>query len=347
MSLPDESEAAYRANDSGGGAPRRFAPEEMVACDECSRTNPPTRTNCLYCGAQLPATGFAAEHLRPALRRLEEWEAGHNVILEAGSGRGLSTEAVAESAALLRLEPERLSALLGAGVPLPLARAASAEEAALIVGRLGGLGLKLFVVGDAELGVAEPPPRARSFELTDAGLSARTGLWGEGVELAWSEVALLVLGRLVSRRVEVEERQSRFGSRGELVEARETAADEAVLDLYPRAGGAGLRVLAGGFDYSCLGAGKGLLAGENFAALVRLLRRLAPAAEFDDGYGRVRHLLSVAWPATERTESGGLRRERPGRFNTEAVTLVSNESQFTRYSRLRLHISQRGWAPPT
>ncbi|MCA1817370.1 MAG: hypothetical protein LC746_13435 [Acidobacteria bacterium] len=81
------------------------------------------------------------------------------------------------------------------------------------------------------------------------------------------------------------------------------------------------RLQAAGFDYSCLGAGKSLLASENFARLAGLVRERAARAVFDDSYSRVRHLLRFAWSPTERREAGGLRRARPGRFSTEAVTL--------------------------
>ncbi|HEX8117278.1 MAG TPA: hypothetical protein VF521_08400, partial [Pyrinomonadaceae bacterium] len=59
------------------------------------------------------------------------------------------------------------------------------------------------------------------------------------------------------------------------------------------------------------------------------------SAAYDEEYARLRPQLSDVWPSAERTESLGLRRERPGRFNQEAATTVSNETQFTRYARLR------------
>jgi hypothetical protein len=54
-------------------------------------------------------------------------------------------------------------------------------------------------------------------------------------------------------------------------------------------------------------------------------------------------LLAAAWPPSERTGSG-LRRERTGRLNTESVTTISNETQFTRYARLRLQLALRARA---
>jgi hypothetical protein len=162
--------------------------------------------------------------------------------------------------------------------------------------------------------------------------------------VAWSEVVLLVKGRVTTRRIEVAERRRGLAGRSETVDTRELASDEMVLDLYTScvegheahaAGGLGFRVTSNGFDYSCLGEGKSLVAAENFDALVLALRGRAPSAVLDEDYARLRPLLSDVWPSAERTESLGLRRERPGRFNTEAVTTVSNETQFTRYARLR------------
>jgi hypothetical protein len=55
----------------------------------------------------------------------------------------------------------------------------------------------------------------------------------------------------------------------------------------------------------------------------------------------VRHALGAVWTLEQRTEAQGWRRERPGRYSTEAVTTSDNESQFTRYSRLRYYLKQR------
>ena len=325
-------------------AVRPFAPGQMVACEECLRANAPTRMACLYCGAPLPVTEQSAALRRPTLKKLEEWEQGFNVVtLPRGAGAA-TPEAFEEAAALLRLDAGRLGEIVGAGRALPLARASSPEEAELIAGRLKALGLDAEVFSDELLGA--PPARVRAFDFEDDALVCRTAHDAARPRVRWAEVVLLVTGRIVSRRVEVAERQRGFGGRSEMVDARELASDEAVLDVYaaPGEGPAAFRVLSGGFDYSCLGEGKGLLAAENFGSLVGALRRRAPAAVYDDEYARFRPLLSDAWPAAERTESLGVRRERVGRFNTEAVTTVSNEGQFTRYARLRHLLTLRGRA---
>jgi hypothetical protein len=342
LSREDDEERFGGFDALGEGGARPFAPEQMLACEECLRANPPTRPTCLYCRAVLPRTKQSAVLWRPGQKKVEEWEQGFNVVtLPRGAG-ALTSDAADDAASLLRLDVGGLKETILAGRAMPLARAASADEAWLIVERLRELGLSTEVFPDEVL--ARRPSRVRALELEDDVLVCRTGPEAEPRSVAWSEVVLLVTGRLVSRRVEVAERKRGLSGRSETVETRELTSDEAVLDVYTSSvdeheaqgvGGAGFRVMSGGFDYSCLGEAKGLITAENFNALVAALRGRAPTALHDEEYTRLRPLLSDVWPSAERTESLGLRRESVRRFNTEAVTTVSNETQFTRYARLR------------
>ena len=50
----------------------------MNVCGKCARTNPPTRLNCFYCGAELEISAEQAEFLNLSLRKLESWEKGIN-----------------------------------------------------------------------------------------------------------------------------------------------------------------------------------------------------------------------------------------------------------------------------
>jgi hypothetical protein len=313
----------------------------MVACDVCLRANAPTRLLCLYCGATLPQTEQSSALRRPTLKKLEEWEHGFNVVTLARAAGALTSEAAEEGASLLRLDSGRLKEIMLAGRAMPLARASSAGEAWLVVERLREMGLNTEVFPDEVL--ARSPLRVRAFEFGDDALVCRTGPEAEPLHVPWAEVLLLVTGRVVTRRVEVAERKRGLGGRSETVETRELTTDEAVLDIYASSGegaqpeedGRGFRVMSGGFDYSCLGDEKALLTAENFKMLVSALRERAQSVVYDEDYARVRPLLSDVWPSAERTESLGLRRKGAMRFNTEAVTNVSNESQFTRYARLR------------
>jgi hypothetical protein len=344
--LPREDEftdfdAFAGASVTAGEPLRRFAADELVACEKCSRPNAPTRMNCLYCGTPLPVTEHSESLRRPALKKFEEWEQGFSVVMLPRGGEEFLREDISDAASLLKLEPERLGEIVKARRALPLVRANTEEGAAVFVKRLGALGIRAEVFADEVL--EKQPERVRALALNEDALVCWTSPEEEPRRVSWTEVALLVVGRVVTRRVEVEQRQTKLSSRNRVVDTRELTADEAVLDIYTQADD-GFRVMADGFDYSCLGAGKRLLARDNFNALVAALRERAPSAVFDDEYMRLRTSLNAAWPPSEHTGSSGLRRERTGRLNTESVTTTSNETQFTRYARLRLQLALRARA---
>ncbi len=340
MPREDEFTTFDDAEDSHAhAAPRRFAPEELVACDKCMRANAPTRMNCLYCGAPLPLTEQSATRRRPALRKLEEWEQGFNVVLHPPCVKA-APETIEEIASLLRLDAARVSEIVESATTLPIARAASGEEAELIVSRLKARGLEAEVFNDDAL--ARTPTRVRALAFDREALVLMTTAEAEPERVAWDDVMLLVVGRIVTRRVELEERPSKLARRGKLLDAREVASDEEVLDIYTlEEGREAFRVMADGFDYSCLGEGKGLLARDNFKRLVTALRALATRAALDEEYARWRGALTSGWPPADRNESVAGRRSGPGRLNTESVTVVSNETQFTRYARLRWRLALR------
>jgi len=321
--------------------PRGFAPDQMVTCEACLRANAPTRTSCLYCAAQLPATEANAALQKPTLRKLEKWEEGFNTILLPDGSAQLSQETFRQAADLLQLKPEELERIIEAGKPLPLARAASLNEASLIERKLAEAGfMPVLTISDSELLPDESMVKhARALELTEDGFVAFASGGSETWRASWSEVLLLVAGRLFVRRIETEERKGRR-TENELVDARELSADESVLDIYTTQNNIGWRIGANNFDFSCLGAQKGLVAAQNFSTLVRILRERAGAggSHYDDSYNAMRHALSIVWPLEQQTESRGWRRARIGRVNTEAVTSSGNETQFTRYSRLLYYL---------
>ncbi|HMF55267.1 MAG TPA: hypothetical protein VK619_02815 [Pyrinomonadaceae bacterium] len=320
---------------------RGFAPSEMVTCEECLRANPPTRTTCLYCAAALPETERSALLRRPTLRRLEKWERGFNVVLLPDEALDSLETVWTEISNLLRLQEDELKSIVTAREPLPVARASTPEEAALVEERLKSSGLKLVIVPDEELAVEEVlPKRLRALRFDEDSLVAYPTSGAESSSMKWDEIALLVTGRLFNRRVEVEERRGRT-TENEIRDAREFMSDEAVLDVYTKSSMASLRITANNFDFSCLGAEKSLIAAENFACLVGELTMRATQSRLDETYNRVRHALAPVWPLDQRTESLGLKREigrLSTRLSTEEATTISNEAQFTRYSRLRRYL---------
>lgn len=335
--------------------PKPFAPDQMIRCEECLRANGPTKVNCLYCGAALPLNETSVNLQKPALRPLEKWEQGYNNILLPPSANGLpvntqpdnpvlanlSAGDLAEVAALLRLTEEDLTRILSLGLPLPLARAATRDEALLVQRLLNRLRIDTLIVPDVELGMVETRPvRVRAIEIEPAAFNAYQTPETPGIKVAWSHLVLLVLGRLIVRRVEVRE-QKAARAENRILDANEFFADESAVDVYSRGQTTPYRITANSFDFSCLGARKGFVAGENLFTLLELFRDHAPQVECDDSFNSARKALEVVWPSQQQNESGGWRRDRPGKYSIGSTTELSNELQFLRYSRLRYYFQSR------
>jgi hypothetical protein len=341
--LPKDNENVLFPNltteETGDPIPAPFAPEQMVRCDECLRANPPTRVTCLYCAAALPTSETTVGLQKPSLRPLEKWEQGYNNILlpsPANAAAHLSDEGLSEAATLLRLSLADLTQILAATLPLPLARAATRDEAELIARRLESLGIQtsIFAEGTPDMSV---PVKVRALELDETQLFAFQTPDAPALPVLWSEILLLVTGRLVVKRVELKEQvAARVETR--ILDASEFATDETVVDFYSSKQANPYRIAANSFDFSCLGKSKGLLASENLTRIISLLREHAREAEYDDTFNSVRRMLEVVWPAERQNASRGWRRERPGQYSVGSVTELSNEMQFRRYSQLRYHL---------
>ena len=162
---------------------------------------------------------------------------------------------------------------------------------------------------------------------------------GERVSVRWDDLTLIVAGRLLVNRVEVEERRRR--GRPEPRDTRELFSDEAVLDLYTGASVGGCRITANAFDFSCLGVEKAMTTFENLTTLLGKLRERAPNVELDDSYVSLRPVLQNVWPLEAQTRKGDWRRSGAGKFDIATVTTTDNKAQFNRYSRLRHRLKSR------
>jgi len=288
----------------------------------------------------LPLTD-ASKHLRKlVLRPPDKHQLGYNNILLPGD-QSVADELMGETASLLKLAPANVRELMSATVPLPVARTASREEAELLCERLRDLGLNCVTVSDEDLGLsfsenAVKRVRAMSFDQDDLTIYQAGG--AESVAVAWSDVILILAARLFETTLEIKERMSHKAEK-DIVDTSEFSRDEAVIDLYTAQHTATWRIGASGFDFSCLGSEKTLVANENIGKLQRLLVERAVNAQFDEAYRRVRNLLELAWGTQQETQSSGWRRESPGRLSVGIATTKSNETQFTRYSRLRYYFN--------
>ena len=317
--------------------PLSFSPDQMVRCEECLRANPPTRVNCLYCAAILPTDETTIHLQKPSLRPLEKWEQGYNNILWPPPAN-VSEPGLSEAAALLRLATADLERILALKMPLPIARAATLEEALLVQRRLANLGIGTRIVPDAELGVEETPStKVRAIEIDDTGIRAFQTPETPANHIHWADFELLVAGRLITRRFELKEQK---GGRSEasIVDASEFFSDEPVFELHSKTVSLPCRFSANSFDFSCLGKMKTMVSGENITTLLNRFYENAPHAERDESYNLVRKALDVVWPSQQQHESIGWRRERPGKYTVGSATETSNERQFSRYSRLRYRL---------
>ena len=321
--------------------PQGFSAEQMIRCEECLRANPPTRVSCLYCVAPLPVTESSARLRKPVLRQPEKHQQGYNNILTP-TDRTLADETVSEAAALLKLSTENMKALMSQSVPMPVARTARREEAELVTERLRDLGLTCTTLSDEDLGLSfsdNTLKRVRAMRFEEDFLTIQLA-GGDELEVKWTDLILIVPARLIETRTEIKESLTRKPER-ELLDTSEYFRDEAVIDFYTATHPFTWRIGASGFDFSCLESEKALVVNENIARLQRRLVAEAVNAQFDDSYARVRNLLELAWTTQQENQSSGWRRERPGKLSLGQSTTRSNESQFTRYSRLRFYFSRR------
>jgi hypothetical protein len=262
---------------------------------------------------------------------LEKWEHGYNNILLPPAAN-LTESCLAETADFLRLEMEELQRIVAAEIPLPLARSSSKEDAELIHQRLKAAHLANLIVADVSLGL-DPSLKLRALEFRDDGLHVLQSPQAQPQKIAWEDLVLIVSGRIVRRRVELQEERKRSEKR--VLEADQFFADENVIELFANHAAAPFRIASGSFDFSCLAERKRLVAAENLSILVEVFRERVPGIVYDQTYNAMRKALEPVWRSEQQNESTGWRRGRPGKYSLGSATETSNESQFSRYSRLR------------
>ena len=335
--MTDSDKAASGESDVTSEAkPRNFALAEMITCDACLRANPPTRAACFYCGAHLPVASNR-EGPQPADEANGSTAAdasdGYYIVLAPNQTNIPSASSLAEIASLLHLKVPEVQSVLGGGRSVPVARAETLEQAAQITERIQALGIETSAFRDDGLGPDIPARKIRALEMSDDGFVGVLVSDGGRVSASWDDLVLIIAGRLLVNRVEVEERRRR--GRMQPLGTRELFSDESVLDLYTKSTDSGWRISSSSFDFSCLGSEKAMTAFENFKALLNLLRVRAPNVEVDADYLDLRPVLANVWPLEAQTRKGEWRRSGAGKYDVATVTTTNNEVQFNRYSRLR------------
>ncbi len=310
-----------------------FGAAEMINCGACARLNPPNRLNCLYCGAELDISERQIQNIQPNLRKLEAWERGFNLIFEPDSSNQNAAD-FSNAARLLKVESAFLKQIAENGKPLPLARVESEKEAEILKTNLAAFHIKTRVISDETLAAEKSPRRLRGIEFDADKIVFILFNQSEIVEIDNADLLLIVSGAIFERKIEATEKRDKKGE-SKILDSRETASDESLLDVYSRADKNGFRIWAKGFDFSGLEAEKGMLVSDNLKKLVAKIQSVEPHTKFVNDYVKNRELLADVWEVEQRSDSKGWKRESFGKFNLGNVTTINNLMQFTKYSRLQ------------
>lgn len=299
---------------------KTFAADEMIACELCARANPPTRSQCLYCGSGLSGVSSAAES--SSVGQAESPAPRGTLCLSAHQLQSVGGDVLAELAQLVSAKVEDLTAAIAAGGALPLAVATDSAQEEKLRLRIRELDLEPFEF------LQEDTARFRKIRGLDFSSDlVRAVPPAEDSAYSWSDIVLIVIGRIVTTKIEIDEK--RRGGKSEPLDARQFSSDQSLMDLYFKAGDA-WRVYGDNFDYSCLGERKAVTGFENFGRLLELINERAPSVQIDKSYAKKRVLLASVWPLEEenrQTVSFASNRKH------QQSTTTSNEAQFNKYSR--------------
>lgn len=304
-----------------------FAADEMILCGKCAKTNPPNRLNCFYCGHGLELSEELAAGIRFAPSEIEDWEPGINLVVTSGVN-DLDPQAIA---AAISLGAEVTDSLANVEPPFPLFRI-KPDEADEVEARLKRLGLSVSRVEDAALALTKPAIRLKGIDLTTDPLTFHPFNSETSTSVNASDIVLVVAGSIVTTTAESKLKKTRKDIKE--IDSHISSSDHTAIDIYTSADEVGYRILPHGFDFSCLGAAKSLIAADNVRKLIEKLADDFPNAVIDRSYASKAAILDHVWPPTVTNISKGIARSWFG-VQRATGTATSNESQFTRYSRMR------------
>lgn len=270
-------------------------------------------------------------HVLPNLRDAADIEPGYNVVFLPGPA--LTADVVEEVATVGRLTTEQAACLLASPSPVPVARAATAHDATLLVQRLARCGLRTLILSDTQLAPLHPPRRARALAPSGEYLE----VWGYDpsapFRIARTDISLVVFGALRFRQVLAREAASRR-AKVEREEICTTDEEVSVIDFFGPTLATHVRIRADGFDYSCLGAGRSLLAAENHARLGDwLLNSVGGGVVVNRDFRAVARALEPIWGLTKTSSRQPFKRAGVGKVAAETTEYVDNERQFTCFAR--------------
>lgn len=305
-----------------------FRPNELIVCGKCAKSNPPNRLQCFYCGETLDLPAEIADGLLIKPEEIDPLQNGINIVL-IPKGRNTETAEIVKAVAI---DEGLIEFALRHDSPMPIARVGEKPDAMRIHDRFSSLGIATKLVPDIELKSETPPKRIRSLAFEKDSISFISFNSNERFDISCSRIEAIIVGSIVETRWDATVKKSRKETKN--LDESSTTSDFGVIDLHIAGDSIGYRITAHGFDFSCLGENKSLLAVENFRKLIAVIREAAPAAVFDDTYASKQKFLDLVWEPTRRNESKGVQRAGFGLAVSKGES-TSNAVQFTKYSRLR------------
>jgi hypothetical protein len=311
----------------------RFSPDEIIACTACSRSNPPDRASCLYCGVVLEAASVRTDIAKINYQSPETWQDGFSLIYAGKSD--LESSVIKKAADLLRIEHEALESMMTVGVPIPLIYLKSLTDAGLLGSRLSEAGFDCAIVGDDLLQPKVPPTRARTIRFDTDSILLEDFNTSNVTPVKYDERVLVVTGSLVKTSTEVTGKVSKRTVK--TMDETLAISDEAVVDIYPVSDVYGFRIRSSGFDFSCLGERMQRFATVNMAALIGDLRSRFTSGVFIDSFPTASPLFGPVWPVEEIKQASSVSRGPLGGIRKQNLTILDNTGQFTKFSRLQRH----------
>ena len=310
---------------------------DTIVCPKCGRRNAPTLLKCLYCGANLELSDEQSAKVQPRLRKIEAWEKAFNLIYVPAENKDFDEKNLPEISRMTRIEEDTLKRVFETGKSLPIARAESVKEVSIVKERLSEANIETIIISDEDLAFEQPPKRLRGLEFEDNYLSLKLFNINESIKIRCEDLTLIVAGAVFHKKIEsVEKRKGKDEKK--ILDATETASDEMLIDIYSKDDKIGFRIEQKGFDFSCLGDDKTMLAAQNIKLLIEKLKMFAPNAKVSDDYLNVREFLGEIWEVEHRKDSQGLKRHGFGKFDFSNLTTSNNLNQFTKYSRLQTNL---------
>lgn len=309
-----------------------FDAADQMICASCGRANGPKRASCIYCGNDIGDANRTV--IRIEEETLDETVLGFNIV---ACGSVFSDPDAA--ARLFGRDVADIEQISVAGAALPIARFADAGTAAVMLDRSLPYVSGLRIICDRDLDPTNLPRRISRIDQDDGMITLTNFNTLAVTTYTIDTLSVIVSGVHFRNRSSVLEKRGRRG-RSKLLDEDQFASDDKVLDIYFTGDRQGYRVNTTGFDFTCIGESRSLLAAENIDRLADRLSGLNGTVSSMAVYDQIRRLIDPVWQLSSQTDFNGIVRSGLGRSGFGKATETNNFSQFLKFSRLQQVINE-------